>query len=121
MLDCQARDTRLKPRPGQKFRSKFLFHAHPYSASRTTNQWIQEPVPSQELDYRVRKRGVNEWVQLGRKEKHECNRMTQEQKRPEKAKTWKRVNERALDTKWLVAYKWVIPCQINQFLNIFPP
>src|SRR6218665_509058 len=49
VLDCQVRDPRFKPRPGQKFGSCFLLNAHPYSITGTTSQWIPESVPSLEL------------------------------------------------------------------------
>lgn len=33
VLDCQGRVPKFEPRPGQKFRSVYLFHALRYSAS----------------------------------------------------------------------------------------
>jgi len=79
-----ARGLRFKCRRGQKFGLKFLFHAHSYSTSGTTSQWIwiSEPVPRLELTYgkegRVERKGADTLVM---NKKHERNPMTQEQKR----------------------------------------
>jgi len=40
------RQSKIKPRPGQKMWIEIFFHAYPYSASGTTSQWKQLPVPS---------------------------------------------------------------------------
>src|SRR6218665_2612887 len=39
---------RFKPRPRQKFETRFLLHAHPCSASGATTSGTIEPVPSLE-------------------------------------------------------------------------
>src|SRR6218665_2067154 len=53
VLHCQLRGSRFKPWSEQKFGSRFMLHAHPYSASETTSRWISrwilESVPNLEL------------------------------------------------------------------------
>src|SRR6218665_2420628 len=103
MLNCQVRGPRFKPR--QKFGSRFLLHAHPFSASWTTSHCIPESVSSLELasceEERVEQKGADTLVV---KKNHERNPMTQELKRnPESTKTWKRREGKALNTNGLCA------------------
>ena len=47
LLGFLVRDPRFKPRPGQTFWSRFLFHVHPYSASGTKSEVNTRANPKQ--------------------------------------------------------------------------
>jgi len=100
-----VRGPRFKPRSGQKFGSRFLLHARPYSTSGTTSQCIPEPVPSLELtsseEERFERMGADTLVV---KKKREIQWHRNKKIRPENTKTptpWKKDEGKALDTNGL--------------------
>ena len=97
----------FKPRPGQKFETRFLFHAHPCSASGTTTSGSMASPKPGNSQKKVSKWRVNRWVHIHQSQRNNTNEIQWQVKKSEWKNTkmwWTRA--KAQDTRARVLSVW---------------
>ena len=103
IMAIRLQGPRFKPRPGQKFETRFMLHAHPCSGT-TPSSNRASPKPGN-----WQKKRVSEWLTDGcryishKKKKHEWNSVAGEEDLMEKTSRYGRRRERRWTPTWVKA------------------